>query len=107
MGPRFSGIDVDATTVRVRMGWGFRATIPRSAITEVATTERRVWSRGAHGWNGRWLVNGSGKGLVTLTIDPAARGFAVGIPIHIRTLTVSASTPTELINALAATMPTA
>ncbi len=107
MGPRFSSIEVTDTTLRVCMGWGFRATVPRASITSVATDPRRMFSRGAHGWRGRWLVNGSGKGLVTITIDPPTRGFVIGFPIRLRTLTVSAATPTELITALAATMPTA
>ncbi|MDQ1402159.1 MAG: hypothetical protein QOG03_475 [Actinomycetota bacterium] len=29
-----------------------------------------VMSRGAHGWRGRWLVNGSGRNLVRLTLGP-------------------------------------
>jgi hypothetical protein len=101
LGRRFSSMDVDDSTLRVRMGWGFRATIPRSAITSVAPDQRRPISRGAHGWRGRWLVNGAGRGLVTITIDPHVRGWCVGVPLRLRELTVSAAAPTELIGALA------
>jgi hypothetical protein len=101
LGRRFSSIDVDDTTLRVRMGWGFRATIPRATITSAMPNAATPISRGAHGWRGRWLVNGAGRGLVTFTIDPPARGRCVGVPIHIHELTVSASAPTELIGALA------
>jgi len=101
LGPRFSSIHLDDDTFRVQMGWGFRATVPRSSITAAAPSTRRPLSRGMHGWGGRWLVNGSGKGLVTLTIDPPASARVTGIPVRLRELTVSADAPTELIEALA------
>lgn len=100
-GHRFSSIEVDGTTLRVRLGWAFRATIPRPAITGAAPDTRRPISRGAHGWRGRWLVNGSGKGLVTLTIDPPVRAATMGWPVQLRELTVSVDAPDELVEALA------
>ena len=100
-GHRFSSIEVDDTTLRVRLGWAFRATIPRPAITGAAPDTRRPISRGAHGWRGRWLVNGAGRDLVTITVDPPARGWCTGVPIRIRELTLSVDAPAELIEALA------
>ena len=101
LGPRFSSIDLTDDTLRVRLGWGFRATIPRSSIRTAELTSSRPISRGAHGWRGRWLVNGSGKGLVTITVEPYARAYTVGFPLRLRELTVSVEAPAELIEALA------
>lgn len=96
LGPRFSGIDIDSETVRVRLGWGFRTRIPRASITAVTLPKGRVISRGAHGFLGRWLVNGAGSGLVTLAIEPRARAWVMGVPIRLRELTVSVDDPAGL-----------
>ena len=101
LGPRSSSLEVGDDTVQVHMGWGFRATIPRASITAAAPTQRRPLNRGVHGWRGRWLVNGSGKGLVTVTIDPPVRAATMGWPVQLRELTVSVDAPDELVEALA------
>lgn len=101
MGPGVSWIDVGADEVVVRLGWGFRAVIPRSAIRQVSARDGSVLSRGAHGWAGRWLVNGAGRKLVTIAIDPPQRAYVTGFPIRLRELTVSAEVPGDLIAALA------
>ena len=101
LGSGFSSIDVSHDIVRVRMGWGFRATIPRANIARAATGQGHPFSRGVHGWRGRWLVNGSGDALVPLTIEPATRARVIGFPIKLRELTVSVDAPSELIEALA------
>lgn len=88
-GPRHSRVDVTETEVVVRLGWSFRAKIPRATITDVAPYDGRVWAWGAHGWRGRWLVNGSSRGIVVLTIDPPASARVVGWPIRLRELAVS------------------
>jgi hypothetical protein len=85
-----SYVEVDVAEVRVRMSWAFRATIPREHITAVAPYDGKVWGWGAHGWSGRWLVNGSARNLVELAIDPPARGSVAGFPIrHLRQLRVA------------------
>lgn len=96
LGPRFSGIDIDTSTVRVRLGWGFRTRIPRTSITSVSLPSGRVISRGAHGFLGRWLVNGAGSGLVTIGIEPRVRAWVAGVPIRLRELTVSVDDPAGL-----------
>lgn len=96
LGPRFSGVDVDTSTVRVRLGWGFRTRIPRGSIAAVTLPAGRVLSRGAHGFLGRWLVNGAGTGLVTMTIEPRTRAWVLGVPIRLRELTVSVDDPAGL-----------
>jgi hypothetical protein len=99
-GPKHSYIEVLDQSLSVRLGWGFRATVPRASIRTAELTTARPISRGAHGWNGRWLVNGSGRGLVVIAIDPKARGYCVGFPVNVRQLTLSLESPTELIQAL-------
>jgi hypothetical protein len=102
LGPRFSSLRVTDDTLHVKLGWGFRATIPRTSIRSATPDTSRPISRGAHGWRGRWLVNGSGKGLVTITVEPHARAYTIGFPLRLRQLTVSVEAPSELIEALTA-----
>jgi hypothetical protein len=106
LGPRSSGIDVEGDTVRVRMGWGFRAAIPRAAIRG-ARAELRLpflgW--GVHGWRGRWLVNGSSRGLVRIDLDPAQRARVTGVPVRLRELWISVERPDELVAVLATDAP--
>jgi len=69
-GPRWSHVEVDAQRVRVRMGWSFRADIPRTSVTGAAPYTGLVTGIGVHGWRGRWLVNGAASGLVTAASTP-------------------------------------
>ncbi|MCU1503061.1 MAG: hypothetical protein JWM12_2415 [Ilumatobacteraceae bacterium] len=100
LGPRRSWVEVGDDVVPVRMGWAFAADIPRPAISGVALRERNRISRGVHGWNGRYLVNGSGEGLVTITVEPPQRAAMLGFPITLRELTVSVDDPAGLVAAL-------
>jgi hypothetical protein len=99
-GRRFSHIDVDDDVVMVQMGYGFRGTIDRSAITGTRPWTGRVWGWGAHGWRGRWLVNGSSRGIVVLSIEPPARAKVLFIPVTLRELAVSVEQPDQLAGAL-------
>lgn len=101
LGRRWSRIDVDGGVLRVRMGWGFSARIPLSRVTSVREDDRLALAWGVHGWRGKWLVNGSSSGIVTLGIDPAARAFVMGVPVRVHTLGVSVERPREFIAALA------
>lgn len=67
--------------LRVQMGWGFRATIPLSSIKKAEPNHDTVYGWGVHGWRGRWLVNGSSKGIVKLTLDPRVRAYVAGVQI--------------------------
>lgn len=100
-GPRFSRITVDADRVVVRLGWGFRATIPRTQVASVEPMSDSRISRGAHGWRGRWLVNGAGSPLVSLHLDPPARARVLGFPITLHRLDLSPERPDELVALLA------
>lgn len=89
-GGRSARIDVTPDTVALRYGVIFRVDIPRASIRSVEhTTIPRRWGIGAHGWAGRWLVNGSMQDLVTLTIDPRQPARTIGFRVRLRELTVS------------------
>ena len=97
LGPRQSGVDVDADSVTVAMGWGFRATFARSSIASVAVSPRRRWNIGVHAWRGTWLVNGATTGIVALELSEIQRCRLYGIPFKLRRLLVSAEEPERLV----------
>ena len=105
LGPRYSTVRVDHDRVSVGMGfggWAFVAQVPTASITEVTRVAGPVLGWGVHGWRGLWLVNGSSKGLVRMTIEPKARGRCLGFPLRIRQLTVSLADPDGFVKAVAA-----
>lgn len=89
MPPSTAYIEVDREQVEVRMGWAFRARFPRSAVTSTTALETRPISRGVHGFRGRWLVNGSGRGILRIQLGPAQRAYVLGVPVRLRELLVS------------------
>jgi hypothetical protein len=98
--PVSSYVEVNAGEVRVQMGWAFRSHFPRAAIALAAETHERPLSRGVHGFAGRWLVNGSGRGILTIYLKPAQRGYVMGFPVRLRELMVSVAEPSALAAAL-------
>ncbi len=100
-GPRHSSIRVDDDAVHVKMGlggWTFDGTVPRSSIVAADhVVGQRVWAWGAHGWKGRWLVNGSNEGLVRLTLNPRVHARTLGYPLRVRELTLSLAEPDDFI----------
>jgi len=100
MSPSESYVEIDGEEVRARMGWGFRARFPRSAVRSTALLDRQPLSRGVHGWWGRWLVNGSGQGIVVIDLSPPQRGYVTGFPVRLRQLSVSVEDPSGLMAAL-------
>ncbi|MEN9646605.1 MAG: hypothetical protein RL238_3274 [Actinomycetota bacterium] len=101
VGRKRSGVTVTDDEVVVTQGWAFRARFPRTSVVTARRQAGSVISRGAHGWAGRWLVNGAGDGLVVLTIEPTARARVTGVPVSLRELTVSVDDPDGLVAALA------
>lgn len=101
MGPKRSQVRIQDGTLSVKFGWGFNTAIPLSSIVNAKPNHERVLSWGAHGFRGRWLINGSSKGIVELTIDPVARAHVMGVPIKLKTLYVSVTDPDALIRAVA------
>lgn len=81
--------EVAGDSVRIQMGWSFRATIPKRHIVGSTRVDDWQLSYGVHGWGGRWLVNGSSDGLVRLTIDPPAPASVLGISVDLTEVTIS------------------
>jgi hypothetical protein len=99
--PSRSYLEVLGNEVQVRMGWGFRARFPKSAV--VSVSEYRgpsPLSRGVHGLLGRWLVNGSGRNLVAIDLEPRQRAYVIGLPVRLHQLIVSVEDPAAVIAAL-------
>jgi hypothetical protein len=95
MGRRFSRAEVGPDELGVRMGWGFRARIPRSAISGARRYRDVWWAVGVHGdlRFTSWLVNGSSKGIVVLDLEPPARGRTLGIPVKVKKLGIGLVDP--------------
>jgi hypothetical protein len=100
LGPARSGVWVGPESVRVRMGWGFRAEIPRRAVREIRPDTGAVTGWGVHGWRGQWLVNGSSSGLVRLEIEPTVQAWVTGVPVRLRSLRLSLESPDALTSLL-------
>jgi hypothetical protein len=94
-------VELTADTLVVKLGLTWSGEVPRSAIKTAAHDPLKTISIGAHGWRGDWLVNTSTKGLVVLTIDPAAKARCLGYPIKLRKLHVSLADPDAFLAALA------
>jgi hypothetical protein len=91
---------VEHDSVEVRMSWAFRARFPRSAVASATPAQMVVFSRGVHGFAGRWLINGSAEGLVNIDLAASQRGSVMGFPIRLRRLIVSVDDPAALVGAL-------
>jgi hypothetical protein len=71
-------VTMSDSTVNVRMGWAFHATIPRADVASARTLDRselrgpfRISTlRGVNYWPCTALVNGAGTGLVEITKLP-------------------------------------
>lgn len=96
--PKRCYLDVGPDRVRVRMSWAFRADVPRSSIHSVRRAHNPFpGSFGAHGWRGRWLVNGAAGPLVAFELEPADRARVMGIPVRLGELLVSVEDPDDLV----------
>ncbi|PYS47502.1 MAG: hypothetical protein DMG13_27760 [Acidobacteria bacterium] len=98
--PSRSYMNVDNEQVQVRMGWAFRSRFPCSVVVSVWELDRRPVSRGVHGFAGRWLVNGSGRGVVNIQLSPPQRAYVMGFPVRLELLMVSVAEPSALAAAL-------
>jgi hypothetical protein len=95
LGERRAEVELTDDVLRVRMGWAFRAEIPRASIRRAAR-HRDAWRAiGVHSdlRFRSWLVNGSTKGIVFLDIDPPARGRTGPFPITIGRLGLGLEDP--------------
>jgi hypothetical protein len=85
---RVSYIRIDGNVVKLRMGWAFRTTFARQDVTDVAN-RRPVVSIGAHGWKGRWIVNGAHRPIAMIRLAQPVRGRVIGFPVIVREIWVS------------------
>ncbi len=84
--------EVDAGTIRARVGWAGRVEIPRSTVRAVERAERvpRLLGFGVHGFgHGTWTFNGSNDGVVKLTLSEPARAKVAFVPIQPRVVYLS------------------
>ena len=92
---RFSYIEVDGDTIRVRMSYGFRARFTRGDVSAVDTNRFAV-SIGVHGWRGRWLVNGAHRPIARISLALPVKARVLGVGVRVRELLVSVDDVAEL-----------
>ena len=98
--PSSSYVQVSSDQVEVRMGWAFRSRFPRSAVASTSALDMRPFSRGVHGFGGRWLVNGSGRGILSIHLHPVQRAYLMGLPVRLQEVLVSIAELPALASAL-------
>ena len=109
-GPR---VTMSSSTVDVRMGWAFHATIPREAVASARPLNRGELRgpfrlsvlRGVNYWRGTALVNGAGAGLVEITLDRPNWVRLGPLPAPMRRLIVSAEDQSGLVAELNPSTP--
>ena len=86
--PRWSDIRIKNGRARVRMSFMFRA---KFDVRDVQSVDpyRPCVSIGAHGWSGRWLVNGAHRPIARVLLSKPAPAFILGFPVALRELLVS------------------
>jgi hypothetical protein len=114
-GPKVSLVNVSSSTVDIRMGWGFHATIPRQAIASARPLNRGLSElsgpfrlsvlRGVNYWRGTALVNGAGTGLVEITLDRPKWVRLGPLRVPMRRLIVSVEDQSGLVAALNPSTP--
>jgi len=102
--PSNAAVELGDDTVHVRMAWAFSARIPRRLVAKAGLGPAPTipFTAGAHGWRGRWLVNGSADGIVTMDLSEAVRANVAGFPIRLKELSVSLDDPEGFLGALGA-----
>ena len=102
--PSSSYVDLDDHGIHVRLGWAFNAQIPRRTAARAGLGQPPTirFTAGAHGWRGRWLVNGAPDGIVTIDLSEHVRANVSGFPIRVKELSVSLEDPEGFLAALGA-----
>jgi hypothetical protein len=105
LGPKQSDLRIESGNLHVKMGWAFTADIPLTSITNAEVSNKRAYTAGVHFGFGRWLVNGSTKGLVALTIDPPVQAKMWRKSVTVRELWLSVTDPDAFVAACQAKQP--
>jgi hypothetical protein len=98
-------VTMSPSTVDVRMGWAFHATIPRHAVASARPLDRgqlrgpfRISTlRGVNYWPRTALVNGAGTGLVEITLNRSKWVWLGPLRAPLRRLIVSAEDQSGLV----------
>jgi hypothetical protein len=98
--PSSAYVQVTGEHIEVRMGWAFRSRFRRSVVSSASALDIRPISRGVHGVDGSWLVNGAGRGILRVQLSPAQRAYVMGVPVRLQELLVSVSEVSVLAAAL-------
>jgi hypothetical protein len=112
-GPKVSRVQVSTSTVDIRLGWAFQATIPREDVVSARPLNRGELRgpfrlsvlRGVNYWRGTALVNGAGTGLVEITLDRPKWVHLGPLRAPMRRLIVSAEDQSGLVTALNPSTP--
>ena len=88
-------VELTESSLDVRWGWAFRASIPRASIRRGALHRDVWWAIGVHSdlRLKSWLVNASKHGVVFLDILPPARGRSGPFRITIERLGLGLEDP--------------
>ena len=115
VGPKVSRVKVSSSTVDIRLGWAFQATIPREAVASARPLNGGLSElrgplglsvlRGVNYWRGTALVNGAGTGLVEITLDRSKWVRMGPLRVRMRRLIVSAEDQSGLVAALNPSTP--
>jgi hypothetical protein len=108
-------VQVTSSSVDIRMGWAFQATIPREAVASVRPLNGGLGElrgplgisvlRGVNYWRGTALVNGADSGLVEITLDAPTWVWLGPLRVRMRRLIVSAEDQSGLVAALNPSTP--
>jgi len=102
--PSAAYVELSDESVRVRLSWAFSARIPRRLVARAGPGRppRLRFTTGAHGWAGKWLVNGAPDGIVEMALAEPVRAFTTGFPVRLKILNVSLEDPDAFLEALGA-----
>ncbi len=100
LSPASSYVEIMGPRVTARMAWAFRTSFERSCVVGASPGDPVRLTRGVHGFNGRWLVNGAGDGILAIDLAPRQRAYVLGFPVALRQLRVSVEEPAALAEAL-------
>jgi hypothetical protein len=98
-------VTMSSSTVDIRMGWAFHATIPRAAVASARPIDRDELRgpfrisvlRGVNYWPRTALVNGAGTGLVEITLDRSKWVWLAPLRAPMRRLIVSTEDQSGLV----------
>lgn len=105
-GPRRSTVQLRDTELRVHMGWGFDAVIPRRAIIQARRRGPIWYTAGVHTtFRGRWIVNGAASGIVALDVMPPVSVRTLGFTANLKELDLSLVEPDAFLASLKGNQP--